>query len=313
MLRPISSLLVLLALGITIVMPAAGCGAKKRQLTVAQQIEKAKKEPTADARAAALAKIAAKRAAAKDKKGAEETLGDALAEVPEDGQPLVCVPLLLQIADTYIGIGQKTPARKAVETAAKMASTIEDPRSRAAMLSQVGVVLGNRETGIGDSRGAKKLLDEAAKLATEDVSERFRADALVPVATGYADAGLATDAAKVVVLLEELAGGLTDLRPKAEAFAAAAAVRAALGEKEAAAALLEKASAAAKEISDFPGNRVYALVAVAKGLVANGDPKAALALLNDADKWASKVPDPDLQKAALQTVRMFIARLEKKK
>jgi len=312
MLRPISSMLVLLALGIVIVAPTAGCGSKKRTLTVAQQIDKARKLPAAEARAAGLAKIASTRADSKDKKGAEETLGEALAEVPEDGQPLICVPLLLQIADTYIGIGQKTTARKAVEMAAKMASTVEDPKGRAAMLSQVGVVLGSRETGLGDSRGAKKLLDEAAKLATEDVSERFRADALVPVATGYADAGLASDAATMVVTLEELADGLTDLRPKAEAFAAAAAVRAALGEKEAAAALLEKAGAAAKKISDFPANRVYALVAVAKALVANGDRKAALSLLTDAEKSAAKIPDAELQKAAMQTVRVFMAKLQKK-
>ncbi len=311
MLRTVSSMLILLALGVAVVVPATGCGSKKRPMTVGKQIEKAKKLPTAEARAAELTKIAAMRADSKDKKGAEETLGEALAEVPEDGQPLVCVPVLLEIADTYIGIGQKTTARKAVDLAAKLAATMEDPKGKALMLSQIGALLGSRETGLSDSRAAQKLLDEAGKLAMNDVSERFRAEALAPVATGYADAGLASDAAKMIGTLEGLAEDLTDLRPKAEAFAAAAAVRAALGEKEAAAALLEKAGKAAKGISDFPANRVYALVAVAKALVANGDKKAALALLADADKSASKVPDPEAQKAAIKTVRVFQARLQR--
>jgi tetratricopeptide (TPR) repeat protein len=311
MLRPLSSVLILLVLGFAMVVPSAGCGAKKRAATVTQRIASAKKLPTAEARAAELSKIASMRAEAKDRKGAEEILGEALAEVPEDGQPLICVPILLEIADTYIGIGQKTTARKAVELASKLTSTVEDPKARVTLLAQVGTLQGSRETGLGDSRGAKRLLDEAAKLATEDVTERFRAGALAPVAMGYADAGLASDAATMIGTLEELAEALTDLRTKAEAFAAAAAVRAALGEKEAAAALLEKAGAAAKAIKDLPANRVYALVAVAKALVATGDKKGALVLLADADKSASKVPDPEAQKAAIKTVRVFQARLER--
>lgn len=309
MLRLIPSTLILLAMGLVVVAPSAGCGSKKKALTVAQRIEKAKKLPSPEARAAEFAKIAAMRADAKDKKGAEETLGLALAEVPEGGQPLVCVPLLIEIADTYIGIGEKSSARKAIELAAKMAGTLEDPKGKATVLAQIGVIQGSKESGLGDSRGAKKSLDEAAKLATEDVSERFRGEALAVVAMGYADAGLANDAKEMIVTLEGLADGLADLRPKAEAYAAAAAVRAAGGDKEAAGKLLEKASAAAKEINDFPANRVYALVAVAKALVANGDKAGAKKLLADAEKSASKVPDPEQQKAALKLVRVLQAKL----
>jgi tetratricopeptide (TPR) repeat protein len=309
MLRLIPTTLVLLALGFMVITPSAGCGSKKKALTVAQRVEKAKKLPSPEARAAELTKIAASRADAKDKKGAGETLGLALAEVPEEGQPLVCVPLLIEISETYIGIGQKSSARKAIELAAKMAATLEDPKGKATVLSQIGVIQGSSESGLGDTRGAKKSLDEAAKLATEGVSERFRGEALAVVAMGYADAGLANDAKEMIVTLEGLADGLADLRPKAEAYAAAAAVRAAGGDKEGAGKLLEKASAAAKEINDFPANRAYALVAVAKALVANGDKAGAKKLLADAEKSASKVPDPEQQKAAMKIVRVLQAKL----
>jgi tetratricopeptide (TPR) repeat protein len=307
--RPVS--VALLAACLAIALPTAGCGSKKGPVTIAERIQKAKQMPTPEGRAGELARVAGLRANAKDKKGAEQTLGEALAELPEGGQPLVCVPILLEIAEIYADIGQKNSARKAVDSAAKLTATVEDAKGRSALLAQVGVIQGRRDGGLGDAKAAKKSLDEAAKLATDEVSERFRGEALAAVAMGYADAGLATDAKEMIGALEELAGGLEEPRPKAEAFAAAAAVRAAGGDKAAAGALLEKAATAAKGINDFPSNRVYALVAVAKALVANGDVKGALALLSDAERTASKVPDPEQQKAAIKTVRMLQARLQK--
>jgi hypothetical protein len=212
----------------------------------------------------------------------------------------------VEIAQTYADIGQRSSAKKAVEVAATMVGGVEDPQGKAGLLAQVGIA----KAAAGDKPGAKATLGEAAKLAMNDVPERFRGKALAAVAMGYVDAGLADAAKDVIGTLEELAGGLEELRPKAEAFAAAAAVRAATSDKEAANKLLAQAAEAAKAINDFPANRVYALVAVAKALVANGDTKGALALLADADKTASKVPDPEQQKDAIKTVRMLMAKLE---
>jgi len=311
MLRSMSAPAVLLACSLTLclagLLPLVGCGSAKGPATIAERLQRARQNPTAEGRAGELARVAAARAKAKDKKGAEQTLGDALAEVPERGQPLICVPILLEIAEVYADIGQKGSGRKVVDSAAKMAVTVDDAKNRSSLLAQIGVMQGS----MGDARAAKKSLDEAARLASNDVSERFRGEALAAVAMGYADAGLAADAKEMIGALEELAGGLDELRPKAEAFAAAAAVRAAGGDKQAAAGLLEQAAAAAKGIDDFPTNRVYALVAVAKALVANGDVKGALALLSDAERTASKVPDPEQQKAAIKTVRVLQAKLDK--
>jgi tetratricopeptide (TPR) repeat protein len=301
----------ILACCLAAALPAAGCGSKQGPLTIAERIQRAKQLPTPEGRAGELARVAGLRAKAKDKKGAEQTLGDALAEVPEAGQPLICVPILLEIAETYADIGQKASARRAVESAATMIARVEDPKSRSALLAQLGVIQGSKDAGLGDARAGKKSLDEAAKLALNDVSERFRGEALAAVAMGYADAGLAADAQEMIGALEELAGGLDELRPKAEAFAAAAAVRAAGGDKAAAGDLLAKAAAAAQGIKDFPTNRVYALVAVAKALVANGDVPGAVKLLADAEQTASKVPDPEQQKAAIKLVRVLQAKLDK--
>jgi hypothetical protein len=289
-----------------IVVPAIGCGSKKGPATIADLLAKAKKNPKPEGRARDLVKVAGMQLTSKDKAGASRTLAQALAAIPADGQPLVCVPVLVEIAQTYADIGQRSSAKQAVEVAATMAGGIEDPQGKAGLLAQVGVA----KAAAGDKTGAKATLAEAARLAINDVPERFRGKALAAVAMGYVDAGLADAANDVIGTLEGLAGSLEELRPKAEAFAAAAAVRAATSDKEAAKQLLTQAAEAAKAIDDFPTNRVYALVAVAKALVANGDAKGALALLADAEKSASKVPDPEQQKDAIKTVRVLMAKLK---
>lgn len=289
-----------------VLVPATGCGSKKGPATIAELLAKAKKNPKPEGRARDLTKVAGMQLNSKDKAGAARTLELALAEIPADGQPLVCVPVLVEIAQTYSDIGQRSSAKKAVEVAATMAGGVEDPQGKAGLLAQVGIA----KAAAGDKPGAKATLGEAAKLAMNDVPERFRGKALAAVAMGYVDAGLADAAKDVIGMLEGLAGGLEELRPKAEAFAAAAAVRAATSDKEAANKLLEQAAESAKAITDFPANRVYALVAVAKALVANGDVKGALTLLADAEKSASKVPDPEQQKDAIKTVRVLMAKLK---
>jgi hypothetical protein len=289
-----------------VVAPVAGCGSKKGPATIADLLARAKKNPKPEGRARDLAKVAGMQVDSKDKAGAVRTLEMAVAEIPADGAPQACVPVLVEIAQTYAELGQRSAAKKAVGQAEKMAATLDDPQGKSDMLSQIGVA----KAAAGDKSGAKETLGEAAKLAMNDVPERFRGKALAAAAMGYVDAGLADAAQDVIGTLEELAGGLEELRPKAEAFAAAAAVRAATADKDAAKKLLDKAAEAAKAIDDFPVNRVYALVAVAKALVANGDPKGAIALLADAEKSASKVPDPQMQKDALKSVRVLQAKLK---
>ena len=307
--RSIKSTLMILCCSLLLA-GTAGCGSpNKGPVTIADMLARARKAKTPEGKARELAKVAVQQATT-DKRGAADTLAEAVSAVPADGQPLACVPVLVDIATTYCDIGQRAAAKKAVVTATTMASQVEDPLGRTQLLAQIGIVQGSREGGLGDPAAARETLAEAAKLATDEVAERFRGKALAAVATGYAAAGLATEAKDMIGTLEALAQGLDDLRPKAEAFAAAAAVRAAAGEQEAAATLLAEAAKAAKAIDDFPANRAYALVAVAKAFKANGDTKGAVALLADAEKSASKVGDPQQQKDALRAVRLLQSKLE---
>ena len=109
--------------------------------------------------------------------------------------------------------------------------------------------------------------------------------------------------------LEALAAGLQELRPKAEALAAAANVRARSGAKERATALLADAAKAARAI-DGSANKTFALLAVARATKAAGDVAGATALSGEAEKAAAKIGDPEQQKEALQEVRSLQAALK---
>lgn len=307
--RLVSSALLLGCLGL-LGAGVSGCGSKKSPPTIADMLARARKAKTPEAKARELARVAVQQAGA-DKTGAAKTLAEAVAAIPADGQPLALVPVLVEIATTYVAIGERASAQKAVATAVDMTKRLaEDPLGQACLLAQIGTVQGSRENGLGDRATAEATLAEASQIASSQVPERFRGKALAAVATGYADAGLAAAAQDMIGTLEELARTLADLRPKAEAFAAAAAVRAAAGEKEAAKNLLDEAAKAAKAIDDFPANRSYALLAVAKASLAVGDATTGKTLLAEAEKAASKVGDPQQQKDALRAIRELQAKLK---
>lgn len=308
-LRPTPLLLVLLCCSLA-ACGSIGCGPKKKgPLTIAELRARARAVKSPEGKARELVKVAASQAAT-DKGGAADTLAEALAAIPADGQPLAAVPVLVDIATTYGEIGERASAKKAIGVAAGMTDRVTDPLGRSQLLALVGMAQGSRTSGGGDVKAAKATLAEAARLAATEVPERFRGKALAAVASGYADAGLASEAREMIGTLEELAAKLDDLRPKAEAFAAAAAVRAAVGESEAAGKLLDEAAKAARGIEDFPANRAYALIAVAKAFGSAGDSKRATALLAEAEKAASKVGDPQQQKEALRAVRGLQAKFE---
>lgn len=307
--RSILFLLVLLCCGY-VACGSLGCNSQnKGPLTIADLLARARTAKSPEGKSRELVKVAVQQVGT-DKAGAAKTLAEALSTLPLDGQPLACVPVLTEIAATYCELGQRSSAQKAVTMAMTLTDKVTDPLGRSQLLAQIGTVQGSRQNGLGDAAAARSTLADASRLATTEVAERFRGKALAAVALGYADAGLATEAKDMIGTLEELARGLDDLRPKAEAFAAAAAVRAAAGEKAAAAILLTEAAAAAKAIDDFPGNRAYALVAVAKAYRASGDVQGALTLLADAEKAASKVGDPQQQKDTLRAIRLLEAKLK---
>ncbi len=296
-----------IVVGLAAILPATGCGAKKKPaLTIEQRLKNAEKEKTPDRQAAALLKVARAQFAANQEAEAKETAAKALEKLKGEGDANLFAPRLVDVAGFLAEIGDRKPARDALGQACGLVDSIDDPVRKAKLFADAGAIYKANT----DSAQAKETLKKAADAASS-VEERFRAEALAAVALGYTRSGLADAASDVVDKLLDAAKTLEEPRAKAEALAAAAGVQAQTGKKKEAAKLLEEAETAAKSV-DRAESRAYALLAVAMATNANGDTKQAMALLKDADKAADKVPEPGSQKKIVDKVRSTMADLEKK-
>ena len=171
--RSIQSLLIFLCCGL-VACGWLGCSSQKKgPLTIADMLARARTAKSPEGKARELVKVAVQQAAT-DKAGSASTLAEALSTLPPDGQPLACVPVLVDIATTYCDIGQRSAAQKAVTMAMTLTEQVTDPLGRTQLLAQIGTVQGSRETGLGDVAAAKTTLAQASRMATADVAERFR-------------------------------------------------------------------------------------------------------------------------------------------
>lgn len=300
------------ALVATMLVPAAGCGGKKKKAgpTIKQLIEKAKSEGTPDRQAAALLKVARKQYALGDKTGAKETIKEAFTKLAADGDMNLFAPRLVEAAAAFMQVADKKAARDALKLVTDGADKIEDASRKAKVLADAGALYGDKLKGLGDPKQAKEWLAKATEVA-ESVEVRFRAEALAAVALGYSNSGLSEEAAGMVKKLEDCAAALEEPRAKAEALAAAASVQARAGKKDEAAALLTDAAAAAKSV-ERTESRAYALLAVAEAMLLNGDLKTARGLLKDGEKAADKVSDAELRQMAIDKVRSVLKEIDKK-
>ncbi|MFM8735892.1 MAG: hypothetical protein ACKOC8_11935 [Pirellulales bacterium] len=309
MIRSLARCLVIVLCSLVIVAPLAGCGgkAKKKVATIAERLKKARADKTPGGPARELAKVAVAQLKSGDKAGAIKTLEEARKTITDDADPAVYAPRLIDIAMGFADASDRKLGRETVDKAMAMAEKLADPVARVEILSKAGRIYGG---SLSESSKAKAALAKAAELASSDeVTDRFRPQALAAVALGYANANLAGEASKVIEQLESLAGSLEELRPKAEALAAAANVRFKSGDKEKAAELLAEAAKAAKAI-DGSANKTYALLAVGTAMNATDDTKAARALAAEAEKTASKIADPEQQKEAVAAVRVLQAAIK---
>jgi len=281
-----------------------GCGGPRKSpaKTIGQRIADAKRNTSPGGPARELAKIARFQYRSGDESGGLSTLREAQRTIRPDSDPVVFAPRLVDIADSFALMDDDAAARKAATVAETMATAISDAILKIDVLAKLGGIFGDKHHGIGDSKKAQELLTKAEALAVGDaVSDRFRAQALAAVALGYADADLAGRADVVVGRLESLVQSL-DQRPKVEALAAAANVRAKRGEDDAATALLDAAAKTAQAI-DGAANRTYALLAVGNALKSIGDKSAARVIATQAEEAAAKIGDPEQQKDAIAEIR----------
>lgn len=290
--------------GWMLVVGLAGCG--KRPLRIEDRLAKAKELAAGPQQAAALLAVARRQLATEDRIGAHDTITMAYNQISAGDESTV--PTLLEVAQAYINVDDRRTARTVLNRIVEIAKGIGDPGRKAKTLADTGALFGNADTGMADPQQARALLGEATTLA-DDVEDRFRAEALAIVATGYVSGGMSDEAAQMVEKLESCLVALSDPRAKAEALAAAASVYAKTGNDEKAKTLLADAASMAKGI-DRDESRAYALLAVANATAAGGDSGAARKLLEEADLAAGKVGDPDAQATVRNLIRPAQSRLK---
>ena len=307
--------LIVLLCGAAVLPAAAGCGGRKKPLTIKERLVKARAEKTPDAQARELTRVARSQFQAGDKMGAIKTLTEAKDKIPAEGMAAVNGPRLVEIGGLYAEMEEKKLGLAAVRQAVAGSETIDDAVTRIRLLADAGAVYGPKEGGLGDPKSARDALAKAVELAG-GVEDRFKAQALAAIAVGYTRANLAKEAGKIVEQLEASARELPDPRPKAEALAAAANVRSQTGDEEAAVGLLKEAADVAKKMSDkgmAVENRTYALLAVATAYLESGDAKEAAKLLKLAEKSAVQISDPESQKNGVEKVRQMQSKVGRKK
>jgi hypothetical protein len=289
-----------LALGAAL---SGGCGSgTKAPPTIAQRLERARSAKTPEARCRELVRVARLQIDAGDRSGATGTLAEARRLIPAEGDPLLRGPRLIEVAAGYAGLGERSAARGLLEEVAALARAVDDPAGRVDLLASVAGGYG--PAGAADADRAGAILTEA-RAATEEVSPRFRAGALAAVALAAVNSGRIDDASSLLDSLEQEGRALEEPRPRAEALAAAATVRAAGAggaDPEATRAVLAEAEQAARGIEGRE-SRVYGLAAVAEAAARAGDRRRAEGLLDLAEETVRRVPEPDAQRAARDRVQ----------
>lgn len=287
-------------------MATQGCGTpKKKELTIAERLAAARQKPAGPPRALSLLNVAKIQIDKGDLIGARDTIEEARLLASGEGG----VPILLDVARSYVAVGDPRGARKVLTEVITIGNdVIEDAARKAKVMADAGALFGSEENGLADRQQAKALLAQATELA-EGVDDRFRAEALAVVAMGYVTGGMPDEAAQMVAKLEACLEALDEPRAKAEALASAASVYAKTGNTDKSASLLQDAAAAAEGV-ERPDGKAYALLAVASAEYAAGNTEAAQALLAKADVAAGKIGDADIRETAMNTVRTAQARMK---
>ena len=146
--------LLLIAVGLPMALPAAGCKAKKAGLTIKQRLEKAEKETTPDRQAAALLKVARSQFAAGDEAAAKETATKAFERLKGEGDPNLFTQRLIDVGGFLADIGERKPAREAVGLAVGLADKIDDQVRKTQLLADAGAIY----KAARDSQAAKDTL-----------------------------------------------------------------------------------------------------------------------------------------------------------
>jgi tetratricopeptide (TPR) repeat protein len=302
-------------LSVVLLLAACGCGGSssdKPAESFYDQVAAAQKEPVAELRAKKLALIGYEQARARDISGSERTLIAAAEACRQVDDPSARASALVLLARAHAKLGDSSPARKALEDATAAIRQIEGAESQSKRLAQLAEV----QAELNDMPAAGKTLASAEQLAGEikDVDGNDdlygRTLALGEVAKSYAKVGVSDEAVRVTDAARAFALAIDDLRNRAEAMAAVAAVQQAIARPKLATETFTSALETARGI-EKAYSRAHALADIAERLSEAGYGTQAHKVLDEADLVAHEIPEPDLQRQTVERVRTLMGTLAK--
>jgi tetratricopeptide (TPR) repeat protein len=290
---------------------AAGCSGSSGSSSsgggpsIAEQIAQAQAEPDAEVRARRLMDAGRRQAASGDVLGAEKTFAEASRACATIADPHARATIYIELIKALVETGGRVAARKAADDAAAATDAVADDELRAETLAALAAA---RQT-MGDLSGAAALLDRAELLARELSNAEGKIRVLAGVAVVYQVRMANTDEARRVLhAATRMAGEMTDLPAQSRSLGTIAYAWHRCGQFSDADQAFESAAESARQI-EVPFARGYNLAGVAEqAFKANRKPQAA-ALLDEAEQFAPKIPEPDLRQQLLQKVRELRARL----
>jgi hypothetical protein len=284
-----------------IVIAAVGCGGgAPPEKSLAEQLNDARQLPSAEARAAALIRIADLQRAGGDTMDAKSTLATASSSAEQIEHAYTKATTLAQIAAAQAVISTKQIARGTLRKAAKAVKEIEDPHMRMlASLEQAEAAL-----KLEDQGQALSLLKSAEQLAGDVELPDASCDCLLNVASGYHAADQQDEAKRVINATLVKIRELENARRKSDLLGDAALALRRSNEADVATwqGVLTESQQMAEGITD-PLARSYALVHLAECLNTVGKQGDAETILVKAEADADKVTDNAMRGPLIEAIR----------
>jgi tetratricopeptide (TPR) repeat protein len=298
---------------LVVLVALVGCGKKNSGsssgggTSFAKLYDAAMKEPNADQRARQLMSLAYDQHKGKDSAGAKQSLKEAEKSAKEVTAPIERAALFTQLASTQARTGKRVDARDSLGVAAAAAGEIEDVEAQAAALCEIGEAYGYR---LEDATQASATLLKAGALAEKVSDPQGKVAVHASIAKAFGRAGDDAAAKTAIDAALAQARAIEDPIKQSDAIVTVAKVLVAVKKKDEAVATLQEAVETATKIENKYG-KALAMADIAEQLSRAGDAAAAHQLLDQADHVANDVPEPDLQRQAMERVRTLMGKLPK--
>jgi len=276
------------------------------KLSFQEQIARAQGETDPAYRARRLIVIGYRQGKAADRAGAVETLKSAWKDCGVISDAAARSNAWALMAEVHAGLRNRSEARWAVAEALTAAEKIESAEGKVVALARAAEV----QYLAVDRATAESTLRSAEKLAEKIDDPQGKTLSWCAIAEAYWNIDQKDQAERVLGVALNFADSLADLKKRCSALAEIAAEEAGLGRREAATRTFELSLESARGIEDLYA-RAYAMGELAKKLSAAGFHAMAHEVLDQAESEAAKIPQPDLQRQALEKIRVLMGKLPK--